>query len=522
MLGDAFVVISPDTDGFRTKTIAQVKAALAGLKFTVPVGVDVNSGAAVAAIKRLQALMRQTGLADFLDIDVPTGKVIAQLQLLKRLMNSMGLTDLIGFSLSRAQLEAQLSKIAGVEAKIPVDFDTSKLAAEAAKISMLGAETIPVNFDVSKLPVLGPVGSISEKIPVSWDIPLLQPLADAAAAGVTEHIPVDFDVGKIPALGTGITSLSEKITVDTTGAQANLAALAALADSTRAAMGYLDTGLVQTSLDSISMARSVAGANNALAIMSGDAARSAAAIALGRQAIDGLALSGGKGVTVLNNMAAAQAIMNGSAMRFAAATVASTVAVSTGIPLWERGTGWLSQFGAGWAIATGKVNLFGGALKAMGIPLIASISLWHLAVESAFELTAAIIPAGVALAAFGALAVPTAQHIAIQFQNIWTASNALNTSIYPLTKSMQNLDAAVRPEVYQLFGQALVVATQDAGVFAKIAAQTGLVLDQLGARAAVALTSGGFGEVPGGRPARPGADRVHHREHHRDGREPAE
>ena len=132
MLGDAFVVISPDTGNFRKDTIAGVNKALAGLKFTVPVTPDVSgfeaalaeaaqklasTGAGInvtpdmgdfgakaaaaaeaqlagaratipvvpdiegiqAALTRLKAAMVTAGLADFLDVNLPMGKVLTQI-----------------------------------------------------------------------------------------------------------------------------------------------------------------------------------------------------------------------------------------------------------------------------------------------------------------------------------------------------------------------------------------------------------------------------------------------------------
>jgi hypothetical protein len=72
MLGDAFVVISPDTRNFRASADRQIKQALAGLKYEVPLGVDASG--TMAAMRLLQQRMRQLGLADFLDVNIPVGK----------------------------------------------------------------------------------------------------------------------------------------------------------------------------------------------------------------------------------------------------------------------------------------------------------------------------------------------------------------------------------------------------------------------------------------------------------------
>jgi hypothetical protein len=64
-----------------------------------------------------------------------------------------------------------------------------------------------------------------EKIPVDWDVPPLRPLADAAARGIKETIPVDFDVSRMPA--EALAPLGEKVDITASTAQA-LGAVTAL------------------------------------------------------------------------------------------------------------------------------------------------------------------------------------------------------------------------------------------------------------------------------------------------------
>ena len=209
MLGEAFVVISPDSDGFKTKLAAQLKkamagvssnvpvtpdtgdfraeatakiraalaglnpqvpvgmdlagtgmlrakieAAIAGLNPQVPVALDANAAAAAAkieaelaalkpeipvsldiegapeAIAALKVLMRNLGLADFLDIDVAPGKIMSQLLLLKRKMAQAGIADLLEVNLNQSQLDQQLAKLSHVTEEIPVQLDIAKLPEE--------------------------------------------------------------------------------------------------------------------------------------------------------------------------------------------------------------------------------------------------------------------------------------------------------------------------------------------------------------------------------------------------------
>jgi hypothetical protein len=74
-------------------------------------------------------------------------------------------------------------------------------------------------------------------------------------------------------------------------------------------------------------------------------------------------------------------------------------------------------------------------------------------------------------------------------QNLDKAADELGGSIYPLTGGFTKLSDAVQPEVWTLFGEGLIIANKNAGIFTQIAKQAGSVVDQLGARLTVALTN---------------------------------
>lgn len=145
-----------------------------------------------------------------------------------------------------------------------------------------------------------------------------------------------------------------------------------------------------------------------------------------------------------------------------------------------------------WGFLRRDVSLFGGALGAL--PLVGVAGGFHVLADAVAETIAVVVPAGVAFAAFGAAAAPTLQDIYTRMKAVQTTSTAFGQNIYPMTGGLQAMAQAVQPEVYQLFGQALVVMNSKTGEFTTIARQAGAVLDQLGARASVALTSGGFGQ----------------------------
>ena len=459
--------MSPDTDGFRAKTIAEVKSALAGLSFTVPLGVDAKS--ILPAIAALQAKIRSMGLADFLDVNIPVGKLITQIQLLKRLLSQAGLSDLLGINLDKTSLAKAVAKLKDLpETMVTVEADLDKASLARVEAELRGlSETIPVNFDVSKLPVAGPLQGLSEKIPVSWDIPLLKPLADAAAAGVHESIPVTFDISRLPVMGP-VGSLSEKVSIDTSEAQASLAALTKAANDVRAGMGYLDTDLTQAGLDAIAMSRSVDGANNALAIMSGDAARAAASIALGRAAVAGLASDGQGAVTAMQNMAAATAIMDGSAMNFAVAADAASG---------RKGGGGLAAWLTGLAALNTNLIANGGALGGWGahlaytIPILGlvihSVALFHIAADGIAEALISVSLAALAVTPALLVMANVGQDLVTHFQAVHTVTESLGQSIPPLTGGFDALARAMAPATIEAFGGAMNLVTSKTGLFAE-------------------------------------------------------
>ena len=74
--------------------------------------------------------------------------------------------------------------------------------------------------------------------------------------------------------------------------------------------------------------------------------------------------------------------------------------------------------------------------------------------------------------------------------DIFTVTQALQQEMYPFTGDLSELQAAIKPEVYVLFGEALYTMGKNTGVFSELAKGAGTVLDQLGARITYALTSG--------------------------------
>src|SRR6266851_19790 len=134
----------------------------------------------------------------------------------------------------------------------------------------------------------------------------------------------------------------------------------------------------------------------------------------------------------------------------------------------------------------GRVNLFGGILPG----LLASIGTVHLLIDAFVELVAVILPATIAFGIFAAAAAPTVGDIATKMQQINTVVVATGKNIAPLTGAFTRMADAVRPSVYQLFGNALQIAGRNTGLFQQLAVGTGHVITDLAARFTLAATNG--------------------------------
>ncbi|TVZ01276.1 hypothetical protein EAS64_33905 [Trebonia kvetii] len=182
-------------------------------------------------------------------------------------------------------------------------------------------------------------------------------------------------------------------------------------------------------------------------------------------------------------------------------------AASSGSNFFSSMPGW-----AGWlgALFTNKspVPLFGNALNLAynairktdsGLPTVIShlVSMsagWHLASEAVIEFAAVWAPASIALTAFGAAAYPTALQIYKQLKNMNTAAQATGQQFTSLATKGQSLSQAVKPSVLEAFGIALYTIQRNSGHLAGPLASIGQSIDQITARASVALshTNGSF------------------------------
>ena len=198
----------------------------------------------------------------------------------------------------------------------------------------------------------------------------------------------------------------------------------------------------------------------------------------------GLAASFGEGST--------QAAIAASYMQMVtAATVRNAAATKDSVASWVTWAD-VSTLAVGrWLTLRGSLQLFGGELTRLGMTgFPAAIGGLHLMGEAIIEVAAVLGPAAVGLAVFAAAAIPAATDIYHQFMNMNTAARATGQVMPGLTNGFSSMAAAVQPQVYQLFGDAMLIANRNAGAFQKMAVATGSAVDALAARFTIAVTNG--------------------------------
>jgi SLT domain-containing protein len=146
-------------------------------------------------------------------------------------------------------------------------------------------------------------------------------------------------------------------------------------------------------------------------------------------------------------------------------------------------------WGTAMAALQHHTELFGGAFNDTLPEILSSVSGWHMLTEAVIETTAVWVPAAIAVGVFGAAAYSTAKNVVEQFEHMNTASTALGTSLPGLSGGFSRMEEAAKPQVYQLLGDALLIAGHNTGTLGAIASSTGSDLDKLGARIVAALTS---------------------------------
>ena len=429
---------------------------------------DLNTG-----LMALRSKMQSLGIADLADIDVQPGRLMTQLQLIKRLINQSGVSDVLDFNLTPADLSADLHKLGAAAIDIPIKFDMSKMP----KLGQIGTEHVPVTFDFGR--EVGPHEPILN-VPANIDVKEFvrhgetMPILDIPAKIDIANLPKSGDFEELGNAITGAVAAEQNLSTATNALGVALTAadialppfvdrvlrMGEQAGSTSKYMSLLGMSLAEL----IPWSEKIADvfSHNTIPNMkelARDAERSGAIL------LDALSVGLSKSSDAVDKFSRA---------------------MDSGIKTWKNGDGVLGRL-------NGRLQLFGGWLTKLGAPeWVGTVTGLHILTEGIVELSAVLIPAGIAFGAFAAAAVPTIGDMYTAEKNMFTVSQALGMHLPGLSDEFSKMADAVKPEVYILAGEALDTINGKTGEFKDIAVETGRVVDDLGARIEVALGSQGM------------------------------
>jgi hypothetical protein len=160
-------------------------------------GFDVNK--AGAYLTQLKSKIQSLGIADIADINIPQGRLITQLAVLKRIIGQSGISDLIDMNVNPEQLTTQLAKISNMSETIPVKFDVGKLPVlpsqrviEPAAIISPGIShgNVSENFSVTGLTKAGTELEIvkGDTIALANSFRYLEIAKESLVADITSHL----------------------------------------------------------------------------------------------------------------------------------------------------------------------------------------------------------------------------------------------------------------------------------------------------------------------------------------------
>jgi hypothetical protein len=462
------VAVEADTSLFRAEAMAGIKKALAGVDEKIPVTADTaRARTQISALKaRMTDLSRQLAEVKIGANGKPAEASIRKLQLqLKELADTVASIS-IGGDTSRLDLaikkeEGNLTRLNAKASHLTLDASEKKLAAKIAEaeagLARLDEQASHLVMDANTKQMLSKIADMER-----------QAFHLRAALGDPDAIRLDVDKkameAKLASLDANIEVLQEHMTgmVMDADDRALLSKIYAAEAELRALRALGDVPLIA----------------DAVALDAAIAASMAKLAALRAEAAD-LKLGGKDDLAAL---AAAEGRLLG--LEDAAKKLNPELDVtSRKLVTGARGFG---RFGLG-ALAA-RVALFGG---------LSVVSGWHIALDTIIESLAVIIPALVTaaagLAAFGIAGADAGRAVYNRLVDIHVVSDALNKTIPPMTGKLEELHNVVRPQVWQLYGDAIVVAHTKTGLFRDLAIKTGSVVDKLAGRLTVLATTSGTG-----------------------------
>ena len=523
-LAEAYVSIEADSRLFRAEALAGLKKALAGVEAKIPLTADTKSAITQIEIlkKRMEALGKQLAEVKIGADGKPLEATVRRLQLklleVAKTVASVtigGDTTKIDAAIARSEaklvglyrqasalkldadekaLAAKIAKaeaeLAGLEAQasgLQLDADDkalqAKLFKEYAQLETLNRKMSNLQLDADDKALLSKIATMKAQI-VHLENAMGKmkiPMDIVAAKRKVDSLKADIAVLKDEASRIELSAHYEELLAAIDASEARIAvlksdaadieliakavALDAAVDASRAKLKVLkEDGRVELVARAVELNKTIAVEEDLLR-------------GLKREAAD-IRIAGPD----TGELAGAELSMLRLEKEFGdlrGSAGALNVALVTG----GRNFG---RFGLG--VLTARVALFGG---------LSAVSGWHLALDGVVETLAVVVPALVTaaagLAAFGIAGADAARAVYQRLQNIHTVADATNKTIAPMTGNLEALHAQVRPQVWQLYGDAIAIAGTKTGLFNQLAVSTGGVIDRFAAKITVLATTSGTG-----------------------------
>jgi NlpC/P60 family len=524
VLGEAFIVISPDTDSFRAELTAQVKAAVTGVTGNVKISADTSP--VTAAMTRVRAELAAAAAkvanirfsADDTAVSAAVTRLLNKIALLDKQMRSMELAA------NPAKLDAAIAKeatkLAGLETKLrnlQMGADTGKIDAAIArevtataglqrKLSglQLTLDDAEAAYELKHLEGQAAViRRALEKIPGDIEDTELKKKLDVIVGRInvinsdarrielaakttllfSQLSAAEDHLMRLRAEGAGIRLMNEAQIHEV---QAGIAAVTAEMEILRAEADRVRLGGLNMS-EITSVAAGIAGIDHEVAKLNTSLAGTAIGPpgkALGELRIRAEKLDEAlaKAKIELGGEPAAEAKLaalqlhaeklrvtladlsiGGDPVKLAAAT-AGVAALAAGL----RGlVPAVTATEGAWAKLQSWAFKGGGGLWGLG-SAIGGVKLWHVVLDGVIEAIIAVTGAVIAATAGVAALSESMYDVGVRFQAVRTVSSALGTDIPPLTGKFDDLMTAMAPRSIEIFGGALGIVRSQAQDLQKV------------------------------------------------------
>lgn len=468
LIGDAYISILADASMFRPDADAKIRAALQGMKFSVPItgdtkDIDAKIAALAAALKGLGKKDAEIGLnikgaikdiaglttalealrsrAENIPVDLSDSKMLA------KLYGALGVVNDLGAKLENLEADADMSRLLA-------KFYTAEQVVKDLEASMshFTPDVDPARF-LAKLSVLrDDADQLRSK--------LSNLRADTRDAGM---------LAKIATLQDRVLTLAKSMRE--MPMSANTLPLEASLFKARAEIEALEKAASKVRLAGQVILPVKPGAYSTFGTSAFNPAEARMMDQLTTHTLNAMTAFQSLNRAERDNVGIAPVVVAGIAKLAAAQSMLVTGGAFGG-----------GAWGAWWGALATRVRLFGGALDGVMPKILTHVSVLHVLADVILEIAAAWIPAIIAVGTFAAVAFPTAQKIYGQWKNINTVIDSTGGKLKDLGGNFDVLVKAVQPSVLTLFGEYMLTITRNSGPLATALQGVGRVATEWGAQ----------------------------------------